>query len=37
MQDLFKVVYTFDPRQLPVMSKTLAESIPNILSASSEW
>ena len=38
MQDLFSYLY-FDPRQLPVVSKTLADfqSIPNILSAASDW
>jgi len=39
MQDLFKVIRIFDTRQLPVVFKTLADfqSIPDILSAASEW
>lgn len=38
-RDLFKAVRVFDPRQLPVLSKTLTDfqAIPNITTAAGEW
>jgi len=38
-QDLFKAVRIFDSRQLPLLSKELADfqSIPNILKTAGEW